>query len=308
MAANFYEVLGVSESATEEEIRDAYRKLAVKYHPDKNPGDKKAEEKFKELGQAYDVLSDPGKRAQYDQQLRMGVPPGGFPGGAGGYAGPGGFGGFGRFQGMSTDEILRKFGDLFGDAFAGGDAEVTSPFERVRVRRGKPMPRRGRDVEASVTVPFRAAALGDKVDVTLHDSRGKRTLSIRIPEGSVDGATLRLRGQGEPGRAGGPAGDLFLRVHAEPDPVFRLRGNDIEADLPVPAPIAVLGGKVKTRTIQGKEGSVTIPPGTNSGKLLRLRGHGIRGGDHLARVVVIIPEHPTEKARELYEKLRDLAS
>ncbi len=287
---NFYEVLGVPEDATQEQIRDAYRKLAVKYHPDKNPGDTQAEEKFKELGQAYDVLSDAGKRAQYDQQLRMGFPSGGVPGGLGG-----------GWESISTDEILRRFGGLFGDLFGGGGVEGYGPFVR-----GAPRARRGRDVEASVAVPFRAAALGEKIDVTLRTSEGMRTLSVRLPPGTSDGATLRLKEQGEKGRGHGPAGDLFLRVHVESDDQYHLEGDDLVADLPVSAPIAVLGGKVEVTTIHGKRGTVTIPPGTSSGTKLRLRGQGIQGGDHLARVVVTVPKEPTDEERTLYEKLRDL--
>lgn len=292
---NFYEILGVSEDASQEDIQRAYRRLAVRFHPDKNPDDKAAEEKFKDLGQAYAVLSDPGKRAQYDQQLHMGFPPEGVPGGF-----PGGAG-YGDWEAISTEEILRRFGDLFGDAFGGG---FGGGFGQVQ--RGARMRQRGQDIEASITVPFRPATIGDRVDVTLHDSSGQRTLSISIPPGTRDGATLRLKGQGGQGLYGGPSGDLFLRVHVTPDPVFRRRGNDIEADLPVPAPVAVLGGKVGVRTLKGAEGTVTVPPGTSTGKLLRLRGQGVQGGDYLARVVVTVPKEPNDEERELYGKLRDM--
>lgn len=298
---NFYEILGVSQDATQEEIQGAYRKLAVKYHPDKNPGDKAAEDRFKELGQAYATLSDAGQRARYDQQMRTGFPPEGFQGGGV----PGG--GYGGFESISIDEILRRYGDMFGDAFGGmggmggRGGGRGGPFQRgVRQRR------RGRDVEASMEVPFRDAALGNKVSVTLHDSSGRRTLSVNLPEGTQDGSTLRLKGQGEEGLNGGPAGDLFLRIRTTPDPVYRSHGRDIESDLPVPAPIAVLGGKVSVTTIHGKEGLVTIPPGTSSGTQLRLKGQGIQGGDHFARIVVSVPKEPSEEERELYEKLREL--
>lgn len=155
-------------------------------------------------------------------------------------------------------------------------------------------------------VPFRDAALGHPVSVTLHDSSGRRSLSVNLPEGTRDGSTLRLKGQGEEGQHGGPPGDLFLRIRVTPDPIFRSHGNDIEADLQVPAPIAVLGGKVSVTTIHGKEGRVTIPAGTSSGTQLRLRGQGIKGGDHFARIVVSVPKDPSDEERELYEKLLEL--
>ena len=296
---NFYETLGVSEDASQDEIQSAYRKLAVKYHPDKNPGDKAAEERFKELGQAYAVLSDAGQRARYDQQMRSGFPSEGFQGGM-----PGD-GGFGGYESISIDEILRRYGDMFGDSFGGfggfaggGRGGRGSPFQR-----GVPQRRRGRDVEASMDVSFRDAALGQKVSVTLHDSSGRRSLSVNLPEGTQDGSTLRLKGQGEEGAHGGPPGDLFLRIRVMPDAVFRSHGRHIEADLQVPAPIAVLGGKVSVTTIHGKEGLVTIPPGTSSGTQLRLKGQGIKGGDHFARIVVAVPKDPSDEERELYEKL-----
>ena len=155
-------------------------------------------------------------------------------------------------------------------------------------------------------VPFRDAALGHSVSVTLHDSSGRRSLSVNLPEGTRDGSTLRLKGQGEEGMHGGPPGDLFLRIRVTPDPIFRPHGRDIEADLHVPAPIAVLGGKVAVTTIHGKEGFVTIPAGTTSGTQLRLRGQGIQGGDHFAQIIVSVPKDPSDDERELYEKLRTL--
>ncbi|MHC5009953.1 MAG: DnaJ C-terminal domain-containing protein [Planctomycetota bacterium] len=283
---NFYEVLGVPEDASADAIQTAYRRLAVEYHPDKNPGDARAEERFKELAQAYAVLSDAEKRRVYDRQLKGGFATGGIPG----FGGAGGFGG--DWETFSIEEILRRYGDLFG-GFGG-------------FGRGAAMQRRGHDVEAVVNVPFRAAALGEKVEITLRGEGTPQQVTVRVPEGAEDGSTLRLRGMGGRGAAGGSAGDLFLRLRIQPDGRFRRRGRDVEADLEVPAPLAVLGGKVRTETLRG-EATVTLPPGTSSGAVLRLRGQGIKGGDHLARVMVVVPETPTDEERELYRQLGDLA-
>jgi DnaJ-class molecular chaperone len=288
---SFYEVLGVPEDASDEDIRTAYRKLAVKVHPDKNPGDKQAEERFKELAQAYAVLSDTDKRAMYDRQLRGGFATGEVPGGPGGFGGFGGFGGGGGdWEAFSIDEILRRFGGMFGGFEGGG---------------GRGFRGAGQDVEASVTVPFRTAALGDHVEVSLSGDGIPKKVSLKIPEGTQDGATLRLRGMGGPGLGGGPAGDLFLRIRVTPDREFRAKGHDVESDLKVSAPTAALGGKVTAKTLRG-EATVTIPPGTSSGSVLRLRGQGIRGGDHLVRVLVTVPSRPTAEETRLYEQLRDL--
>lgn len=279
---DFYQVLGVARDATEKQIKDAYRKLAIQFHPDKNKGDPDAEARFKELAQAYAVLSDAKKREAYDTRLRSGFSGADFEGAD--------FGG--EWESFSIEDILRRYGSMFGEDFG--------PFRRARPRTA-----RGHDVEASVTVDFRTAALGDKVDVTLTGETGSRSVRITIPEGTEDGARLRLRGMGTPGMGGGPAGDLLLTVSVASHPVFRRRGQDVESDVEVAAPIAVLGGKVPVQTLR-QEGSLTIPPGTSSGARLRLRGRGIKGGDHIARVVITVPSRPNDAQKALYEKLLDI--
>jgi DnaJ-class molecular chaperone len=288
-ARNFYEVLGIAQGASADEIRKAYRKLALQNHPDKNPGDKRAEERFKECAQAYAVLSDPEKRRQYDDRLSGRAP---FGGDGGGVESDFGFGG-----GISLEDILSRFGDIFGGM--GGERDAGDPFGGAR--RG---PRRGRDVQASIEVDFRTAALGGTIEVTLP---GDRRVSIHLPEGTASGSTLRLRGMGSPGGRGREAGDLLLTVTVAPDSLFRRDGRDIVADLEVPAPVAVLGGTAAARTLRG-QASVKVPPGTSSGAVLRLRGQGILGGDHLARVVVTVPRNPTSEQRRLYEQLRELGA
>lgn len=278
---NLYDVLGVPEDATEEQIRSAYRKLAIKYHPDKNPGDASAEERFKELTQAYEVLSDKKKRQAYDQRLK-----GGFSGGVEGLEDL--FAGFS----FNVEDILGRHGDLFGG--------FGVPFHARRVQR------RGPDVEAELKVDFRTAAHGGKVEVKLQPpGEAVKDVTLTIPAGVADGTPLRLRGLGHAGIGGGAHGDLILRVRVAQDPTFRRRGNDLLVDLPVPAPVAVLGGKVSVPTLDG-EARVTIPPGSSSGTVLRLKGLGIRQGYLLARVQVTVPRAPGEEERALYEKLRAL--
>ncbi|MDJ0974110.1 MAG: J domain-containing protein [Planctomycetota bacterium] len=283
---NLYEILGVAEDASPDVIRKAYRKLAIKYHPDKNPGDAQAEERFKEVSQAYEVLSDAQKRDSYDARLR-----GGFGGGIGDIGDL--FGGFG-----SIEEILHRYGDLFG-GFGG------IPFH------ASPAHQRGRDMEAELRVGFRTAAKGGEVDVTVrvpsvHDPRGaEKRITVRIPPATEDGAKLRLGGLGQAGVRGGPPGDLLLTIRVAPDPRFTREGNVLRVDVHVPVHVAALGGKASVPTLDG-EGTLSVPAGTSSGTLLRIRGQGIRGGDMHARILVDVPKELSDEQRALFEQLRDL--
>lgn len=350
-----YEILGVPSTATAQAIKKAYRALALKYHPDKNPGDRKAEEKFKELAGAYEVLSKPDLRRQYDEELANPAPAGAGPRGASGPSGRGPFAAGG--EGMSLDEILRRYGDIFGGQFG----------EDIHSARGAARP--GQDAEVELEIDFRVAALGGKVSVslasavacprcggqgTLGDSprcatcggsgrvtgqardKGQfftvtrpcatchgtgvdpaqacpdchgagtvdrtRTLSITIPEGTPAGSILRLGGLGGAGTGGGAPGDLRVHVRVRPDPDFRREGNDVHSEVPVPMAIAALGGKVPLRTLRGQV-KLSIPPGTSSGAQLKLRGQGILGGDHVARVMVTVPKRLSPRQRELLEEL-----
>jgi molecular chaperone DnaJ len=345
---NLYEILGVPPTVAEAQLKKAYRTLALKYHPDRNPGNKEAEEKFKELSAAYQVLSNPEKRREYDAALAGGAPGKEFEEHFGHEAGA---------EAMSIDEILRRFGDVFGGEFG-------ENLHRAR-RGGRP----GYDVEAELQADFRTAALGGKLPVTLtselacarcggrgtersdaacpacHGSgrvtrqarkEGRfftitnpcqtcggtgvdpslrcpecggsgtalktRTITITIPEGTTDGTVLRLKGLGGAGTGGAPSGDLHVRIAVRPDPEFRRVGDDVYSDMEVPVSTAVLGGKQSVRTLRGKV-LLTVPPGSSSGTLLRLRKQGIRGGDHVARVMVAVPRTPTARQRELFEEL-----
>ncbi len=234
------------------------------------------------------MLSDGQKRRQYDARLR----------GGGSGIGVGDLGDmFGDLGSFSIEDFLGRHGDLFG----GFDV----PFRARRVER------RGSDTEAELRVDFATALKGGKVDVTLsqpglrREEATRRQISVSIPQGVEDGAVLRLRGLGQAGLRGAPAGDLLLRIQVVPDPRWRREGRDLHVDVDVPAHTAVLGGTVLVPTPAG-DAKVTLPPGTSSGRVLRLRGQGIGGGDVHAHVRVQVPARPTPRQRELYEALRQL--
>jgi curved DNA-binding protein len=286
MADDHYQILGVPRTASAEDIRKAYRELARKYHPDLHPDDDAAKQKFKQVQSAFDVLNDPSKREMYDRYGSSfeGV------GGAGGWGGPPfpGAGGAGGFPGGAEIDLESLFGGAggFGDLFGGRQRTA-----RGR-RRAAAMP--GEDVTARIRIPFGLAIDGGKTDVRVDRDGKAETISVTIPQGLPDGARMRLRGQGLPGSAGGPAGDLLLDVGVEPHPCFRRSGDTIEVTLPVTLSEAVAGAKVDVPTPWGTI-TLKIPPRTSGGRRLRAAGMGVRHangarGDLVAEVQIVLPE------------------
>ncbi|WP_432495825.1 DnaJ C-terminal domain-containing protein [Kineococcus gypseus] len=323
---DFYAVLGVSHDADAAEVKKAYRKLARTLHPDANPGDPTAEQRFKEVGEAYAVLSDPEQRRQYDGVRAM--VGGGARFSAHGAGGPGTGAGFedllgglfgqgrapggvrfgtpgGAGGGAGFEDLL---GGLFGQGGAGaGAGGAGGPFGGPFG--GPPPPARGQDLEASARVSFRAALEGATVALRVPDPRGGpvRTVNARLPRGVRDGQKVRLRGQGMPG-PGGTAGDLLVTVHVEPHPVFRREGDDLRMTLPVSFDEAVLGATVEVPTLDGSTVRVKVAPGTPSGRTLRLKGRGVKrsrtedeAGDLLVSVEVVVPQRVDGAVREAVE-------
>ncbi|MBX7249667.1 MAG: J domain-containing protein [Caulobacteraceae bacterium] len=302
MANDPYSELGIARSASQDEVRKAFRKLAKQHHPDKNPGDAKAEEKFKRISAAFDILGDEEKRKKFDrgeidadgrEQFR-----GGFGGGAGGSPfGAGGPQGFrGNFEGVDLDEIFSMFG---GGGFAGQARGGRAG------RGGFQAPPRGVDVRARLEVDLVDTILGATRRIQFSDGR---TVDVGIPKGAQTGQVLRLKGQGQEGR-GGAFGDALIELNVRPHAVFRPDGADLEMDLPVSVPDAVLGGKVEAPTPEGNV-SVTVPKGSNSGSVLRLKGRGGvdpktgKRGDLKARLVVTLPDSADSRLEAFAEDWR----
>jgi molecular chaperone DnaJ len=351
---DYYAVLGVSKDAPAAEIKKTYRKLARRYHPDANKGDPKAEERFKEISEAYDVLSDEQRRKEYDEARTL-FGSGAFRRAGAGRAGGGGFSfDLGDLFGQQPGQGGGGLGDLLGGLFGGG--------------RRPTAPRRGADVESEVTLAFRDAAEGVTVPLRLasphpcraclgtgaqqgstprvcprcegtgtvargqggfafaepcRDCRGRgllidnpcpvcqgsgvtteeRTMRVRIPAGVADGQRIRLKGKGQPGERGGPAGDLVVAVHVRPHPLFGRRGDNLLLTVPVTFPEAALGATVKVPTLDGSPVSVKVPAGSSSGRVLRVRGRGVTRrdgtrGDLLVTIEVAVPRDLSEPARE----------
>lgn len=349
---DYYEVLGLEKGASEADIKKAYRRQAMKYHPDRNPGDEDAESRFKEIKEAYEVLSDPEKRAAYDQFGHAATD------GSGGFgAGGGGFGGAG------AEAFSDIFGDVFGDIFGGGG------------RRSRSRVFRGADLRYRMEVDLEQAVHGDTVKIEIptekecgtckgsgaakgsrpetcdtcggmgqvrmqqgffsvqqacpacggsgeiikdpcQDCHGRgrvrdqKTLSVRVPPGVDDGDRIRLGGEGEPGRNGGPSGDLYVEIHVRPHEIFERDGNNLICEVPVDFTTLALGGQVEVPTLEGKV-NLKIPAGTQSGKMFRLRGKGVepvrggRPGDLLCRVMAETPVKLNSEQKELLERFRE---
>jgi len=292
---DLYAALGVSRQAGEDEIRKAYRKLARQHHPDVNPNDKKAEERFKEISYAYDVLSDPEKRARYDEFGTQGLAPGFDPEQARAYR---------RWsegarrspvheefaEGIDLEDLLSRLGGA--GRFAGGE--------------WRSMPLRGRDAHAEIEVELRDAALGGEMRVQVEG----RALRVKVPPGANDGTRIRLAGQGEPGLEDGEHGDLYLTLRVRPHPLFRREGDDLALDLPVSIPELVLGAEVEVPTLEGSA-TTRIPPHSKAGQRLRLRGMGVAKGkgargDLYARLVPELPDPQTPELDELAKRMEAL--
>ncbi len=308
---DFYAVLGVSKDADAATIKKAYRKLARTMHPDHNPGDASAEAKFKEVGEAYAVLSDPEQRQQYDQLRAMTGGARFQAGGAGGSAGGAGFedlfggmfgGGAGapggsrvRFGTGGGGQSAGGFEDILGGLFGGGGGGGFG---------GQPRGRRGMDLSAVTTLPFRQAVEGSTVTLGVEG----RTVKARIPAGVRDGQKIRLRGKGRPGEGGGPAGDLEVTVKVTPHPVFTLDGANLRVTLPVTFDEAALGAQVQVPTLDGGTVTMKIPAGTPSGRTLRIKGKGIStstgAGDLLVTTQVVVPQRLDGPAKDAVEAFR----
>jgi DnaJ-class molecular chaperone len=310
---DYYQVLGVPRTASEKDIKTAYRKLARKHHPDVNPGDKNAEELFKEIGEAYSVLSDPDKRKKYDrwgpdwekieQAQAAGVNFGGRPGPGGttytwsttGNGAPGGFGSF------DSEDIGNLFEQLFGRSASGG---------RTRVRS---TPHKGSDIEQPVEITLEEAFAGTQRTFQIRDVRTSetRTVEVKIPAGAYDGLRVRVAGKGDPGVGGGQAGDLFLIVGVKEHPQFERDGDDLRVKVPTPLYTAVLGGEVRVPTPKGTHLALKVPAETPNGQRMRLAGQGmprVSGGrgDLFAEIVVELPRNLTQREKELFSELAHL--
>jgi curved DNA-binding protein len=318
---DYYKTLGVTKAATEKEIKQAFRKLARKLHPDVNPGDKTAESKFKEVNEAYEVLGDPASRKKYDElgaNWRMYEQQGG---GANPFAGGfnvGGTGARGGFRTMSEEEMEELFGDqnpfsdFFTTFFGGGTSGPGSAGGSRGAGRIRQRP--GRDIENEIALSLEDAYHGATQRLAMtHDGR-TRTVDVRIPAGVVDGSRVRVTGEGEQGIGGAESGNLYLRVRLAPHPVFELKGRDLYVKTPVPVTTAVLGGEAEVQTLSGKPARLRIPPLTQNGQVFRLKGYGMPAvgkpdekGDLYARVEVQSPTTLSAEEREHYEALRKLS-
>ncbi len=308
---DYYETLGVSKTASEDEIKSAFRKLARKYHPDVAKDKKEAEEKFKQINEAYEVLSDPEKRRKYDQLGENWNQPGGFqppPQWGGRQPGGGFYGGGGENGGVEFEFGGTGFSDFFEAFFGGGRGR--SAFGGFG-QRGT-MAERGSDVEADIMVTLEEALHGSTRQVSLRRAGSKKTetYQVKIPRGVREGQRIRLAGQGEAGERGGKSGDLFLRVRLARHPDFSVEGSDLVHEVKIAPWQAVLGDQIIVPTLEGNA-RLKLPPGTQGGQRFRLRGRGLPGvsgqrGDLYVVVQIAVPKKLSERERELWDQLAQL--
>ena len=303
---DYYKILGVDKNASEKEIKQAYRRLARKYHPDVNPGDKGAEDRFKEINEAHEVLTDPEKRRKYDQLgsswqqwQRMGRDPGGFD--------------WGSWYSPGTGQVHVEYGD-FSDLFGGGGFSefFESLFGGIGRSPGvggqrsyRARPRRGRDYEQPVDITLEEAFQGTKRTIHLDGRR----LEVKVPPGVKTGSKVRMAGEGGEGVGGGAKGDLFLKINVLPHATFERKGSDLHCQVDVGLYTAVLGGEIVVPTLKGRV-SLKIPPETQSGRSFRLSGQGMphlrdpeKHGDLYAKVKVVLPKNLSEAEKKLFRQL-----
>ena len=322
---DYYSTLGVAKTASEKEIKQAFRKLARKFHPDVNPGDKAAEAKFKEINEAYEVLGDPAKRKKYDElgaNWRM-YEQAGAAGAGGPFTGQwnvnvGGGGGQGGFRTMSQEEMEELFGDTnpfsdFFTTFFGGGGGGFGDAAGRSARSARTRQRPGRDVEHELELTLEDAYHGTTRRLALKHDGQVRTVDVRIPAGVGDGSRVRVSGEGEHGVGGAVSGDLYLRVRLAPHPVFERKGRDLYVKVPVPVTTAVLGGEADVQTLSGKPARLRIPQLTQNGQVFRLKGFGMPAvgkpddkGDLYGRVDVQLPSQLSSEERAHYEVLAKL--
>jgi curved DNA-binding protein len=315
---DYYATLGVAKTASDKEVKQAFRKLARKYHPDVNPGDKAAEARFKEINEAHEVLSDPEKRRKYDElgaNWRMYEQAG--PGAGDPFAGwnvnVGGSGG--GYRTVSADELRDIFGtedpfsDFFKTFFGGGVRSGERRSTRGRASRA----RRGRDVEQEIELSLEDAFQGVTRRLAIKHDGHTRTVDVRIPAGVGDGSRVRVSGEGEQGQGDGSSGDLYLRIRLHPHPMFTRKGPDLHVKLRVPVTTAVLGGEAEVPTITGRPLRLRVPATTQNGQVFRLKGHGMTQagttqdrGDLFATVEVELPKSLSPEQRMHYEALAKL--
>jgi len=320
---DYYKILGVERKASSDEIRKAYRKLAKQHHPDYNPNNKQAEDRFKEINEAYEVLGDPAKRKKYDElganwrayeQAEAQGGPNPFVGGSPGQSG--------GFRTMTQEEMEEMFGDQnpFSDFFTtffgggGGFGQRESSSRGGTGNRGRVRQRQGRDVEHEIELSLEDAYNGATRRLSLKHDGHARTVDVRIPAGVGDGSRVRISGEGEQGSGGAPSGDLYLRVRLASHPLFERKGRDLYVKAPLPVTTAVLGGEVEVPTISGKAVRLKIPGLTQNGQMFRLKGYGMPAvgkpedkGDAYARVEIQLPTELSPEARQHYEALAKLS-